>query len=167
MNHSKFLGHTALLKTKGLLLAVLLAAGSCSLALAQSVTVSNAWARATVPGQKGAGVFMSLRAASDLRLVSASSPVAAFGQVHEMHMDGDIMKMQAIKGGLELPAGKTVELKPGGLHVMLMDLKTPLQKDSTIALTLQFVDAKGVESKTELTVPVSAMAHMAPAHSSN
>jgi copper(I)-binding protein len=70
------------------------------------------------------------------------------------------MKMRPIKGGLELPAGKTVELKPGSFHIMLMDLKTSLTKDTTIPLTLVFVDAKGVESKTELTVPVKAMAHM-------
>lgn len=77
-----------------------------------------------------------------------------------MKMDGDVMKMRAVEGGLELPAGKTVELKPGGYHVMLMDLKAALPKDSTIPLTLVFKDAKGVESKVELKVPVST----APVH---
>jgi periplasmic copper chaperone A len=81
--------------------------------------------------------------------------------VHEMRLEGDIMKMQAVKDGLELPAGKTVELKPGSYHLMLMDLKLPLTKDSSIPLTLVFVDAKGVESKTELKLPVSTMAPMA------
>jgi copper(I)-binding protein len=142
------------------LLTAVLAASACSGAWAQSVTVNNAWARATVPGQKAAGVFMTLSSPVGSRLTSASSPVAAFGQVHEMRMEGDIMKMRALKDGLEIPAGKSVELKPGGYHVMLMDLKNPLMKDTTIPVTLVFVDANGMESKTELTVPVNAMAQM-------
>jgi copper(I)-binding protein len=73
-------------------------------------------------------------------------------------MDGDVMKMRAVPGGLDLPAGKTVELKPGSYHVMLMDLKSTLQKDTTIPVTLVFKDAKGVETKTEIKVPVSMMA---------
>jgi copper(I)-binding protein len=148
-------------QTTRLLLAALIAAGSCTLAMAQAVTVSNAWARATVPGQKGAGVFMTLTSAANTRLVSASSPVAAFGQVHEMRMEADIMKMHALKDGLELPAGKAVELKPGSFHIMLMDLKAPLQKDSTIAVTLEFVDSQGVHSNSAITVPVQAMGQMA------
>lgn len=148
-------------------LATLLAACVSNLALAETVTVSNPWARATVPGQKGAGIFMTLISAVDSRLMSASSPVAAFGQVHEMRMEGDVMKMHAMKDGLEIPAGKTIELKPGSYHVMLMDLKAPLLKDTTIPVTLLFVDAKGIESKTELTVPVNAMAHMQMSHTSN
>ena len=129
-------------------------------AWAQAVQVQNPWARATVQAQKSAGVFMSLTSPADARLVGASSPVAALGEVHEMRLEGDIMKMHALKGGLELPAGKTVELKPGSYHIMLMDLKASLVKDTTIPLTLTFVDAKGMESKTELTIPVKAMAHM-------
>jgi len=75
-----------------------------------------------------------------------------------MKMDAGVMKMNEVKGGLELPAGKAVELKPGGYHVMLMDLKEPLMKDSTVPVTLIFKDAKGVESKLELKVPVAATA---------
>ena len=130
-------------------------------AWAQAVQVQNPWARATVQAQRSAGVFMSLAAPTDMRLVGASSPVAAVGEVHEMRLENDVMKMRPLKGGLELPAGKTVELKPGGYHIMLMDLKASLVKDTTIPLTLTFVDAKGVESRAELSVPVKAMAHMA------
>jgi copper(I)-binding protein len=129
-------------------------------AWAQAVQVQDPWARATIQAQKSAGVFMNLTSPTDARLVGASSPVAAVGEVHEMRLEGDVMKMHPLKGGLELPAGKTVELKPGSYHIMLMDLKTSLAKDSTIPLTLIFADAKGVESKTELTVPVKAMTHM-------
>jgi copper(I)-binding protein len=71
-----------------------------------------------------------------------------------MKMEGDVMKMRALQGGLDLPAGKTVELKPGGYHVMLMDLKAALPKDSTVPMTLVFKDAKGVESKVEVKAPV-------------
>lgn len=129
-----------------------------STAMAQTVVVQNAFARPTVQGQTASGAFMSLTAPVAMRLKSVASPVAAVAQVHAMRMEGDIMKMQALDSGLELPAGKTVELKPGGYHIMLMDLKMALKKDSHIPLTLVFVNAQGVESRTELQVPVSASA---------
>ena len=127
-------------------------------ALAQTVEIKGAWARATVQGQKATGAFMQITAKDKAQLVSVSSPVAGVAEVHEMKMVGDVMQMRAVPGGLELPAGKAVELKPGGFHVMLMDLKTPLIKDTTVPLTLVFKDSKGVESKTQLTVPVSFVA---------
>ncbi len=126
-------------------------------AWAQAVDVQGAWARGTVQGQKATGAFMTLTAKESTRLVGVASPVAGVSEIHEMAMEGDVMKMRAV-AGLDLPAGKVVELKPGGYHVMLMDLKLPLQKDTTIPLTLRFKNAKGVESKTELKVPVSQMA---------
>ena len=123
-------------------------------ALAQTVEVKGAWARATVQGQKASGAFMQLTAKDATQLVSVSSPLVGVAEVHEMQMNGDVMKMRAVQGGLELPAGKAVDLKPGGYHVMLMDLKTPLVKDTILPLTLVFKDSKGVEFKTELKVPV-------------
>ena len=120
-----------------------------------AVEVKNAWVRSTVPGQMGTGAFMKITAKAGTQLVGVSSPMAGVGEVHEMKMDGDIMKMRALPA-LDLPAGKTVELKPGGYHVMLMDLKQPLVKDSKVPLTLIFKDAKGVRSKLELSLPVSA-----------
>jgi copper(I)-binding protein len=122
-----------------------------------NVDVKDAWVRSTVPGQMGTGAFMKITAKEGTKLVGVSSPVAGVGEVHEMKMEGDVMKMRAMPV-LDLPAGKTVELKPGGYHVMLMDLKQPLLKDSKVPLTLRFKDAKGVESKLELSVPVSAVA---------
>jgi periplasmic copper chaperone A len=121
------------------------------------VTVKDAWVRTTVPGQKGTGAFMSITAKSDLRLVGASSAVAGVTEVHEMKMNGDVMQMRAVSS-LDLPAGKAVALQPGGFHLMLLDLKTALPKNVTVPLTLLFKDAKGVESKIELTVPVAATA---------
>lgn len=124
----------------------------------EPVTVKNAWARTSVPGQKATGAFMTLIAKEGTKLVGVSSPVAGVTEVHEMKMDGDVMKMRAVAGGLDLPAGKAVELKPGGYHVMLLDLKAPLPKDSTIPMTLVFKDAKGMEHKVELKVPVAVSA---------
>lgn len=136
------------------LLAFTLAAAS---AHAQTVEVSNAWVRATVPGQKGTGAFMSLTAKDGARLVGISSPVAGVAEVHEMKMEGDIMKMRALPM-LDLPAGKTVQLKPGGYHLMLTDLKQPLPKGASVPLTLRFQDAKGVESRLDVSLPVSTAA---------
>ena len=122
---------------------------------AQNVEVKDAWVRTTVPGQKASGAFMTLTAKEATRLVSISTPVASVAQVHAMKMDGDVMRMRALTEGLDLPAGIPVALTPGGYHVMLMDLKAALPKDSTIPLTLVFKDAKGVQSKLEVKLPVA------------
>ena len=133
-------------------------------AFAQNVTVTDAWARATVQGQKATGAFMKITAKDSAKLVGVSSPVAGVVEIHEMKMDKDVMKMSALPNGLELPAGKAVELKPGGYHVMLMDLKAPLAKDTTIPLTLTVQDAKGVKSTVELKLLVGMQAPGMPSH---
>lgn len=120
---------------------------------AAAVTVDGAWARPTVPGQKGTGAFMRLTAKEGMTLVGASSPAAGVTEVHEMKMEGNVMRMRAIDA-LELPAGQTVELKPGGYHVMLMDLKAALPKDTTVPITLVLRDARGAQQRLELSVPV-------------
>jgi copper(I)-binding protein len=127
-------------------------------ALAQNVTITNAWARATVQGQKATGAFMTLTAKDNAKLVGVSSPVAGVAEIHEMKVEKDVMKMAALPNGLDLPAGKAVELKPGSYHVMLMDLKAPLTKDSTVPVTLTFQDAKGVKSNVEMKVQVGMQA---------
>ena len=125
---------------------------------AQNVDVKNAWVRASVQGQKATGAFMQLTASQPTTLVGVASPVAGVAEVHEMKLDGDVMRMRALPQGLPLPAGQPVALTPGGYHVMLMDLKATLPKDSTIPLTLTFKDAKGVESRVELKLPVATTA---------
>jgi len=137
-------------RTLCILLAVVLAAG----AQAQTVEVKNAWVRATVQGQKATGAFMQITAPAASTLVSISTPVAAVAEVHEMKMDGDVMRMRPLTKGLELPAGTAVQLQPGGYHLMLMELKLPLQKDTTIPITLTLQNSKGVQSTQELRVPV-------------
>nr|MDP2191235.1 copper chaperone PCu(A)C [Rhodoferax sp.] len=136
----------------------LIAAFAGGTVYAQTVEIKDAWVRTAVPGQKATGAFMKITAREGAKLVAVSSPVAGVAEVHEMKMEGDVMKMRAVQGGLDLPAGKTLELKPGGYHLMLMDLKAPLAKDSTVPLTLVFKDGKGVQSKVELKVPVTAVA---------
>ena len=137
-------------------LAAALASGA-AMADNDAVKAEGAWARASVQGQKATGAFMRLTAKDGARLVRVETPAAGVTEVHEMKMDGDIMRMRAVPA-LELPAGKTVELKPGGYHVMLQDLKAPLMKNTSVPLTLVFQDAKGVESQMTLSVPVSTTA---------
>jgi copper(I)-binding protein len=148
-------------KLKFIVTALSLALGSACLH-AQSVDVQNAWVRSTVPGQKGTGAFMSLTAQESIRLVGVDSPVAGVAEVHEMKMEGDVMKMRALPG-LDLPAGKRVELRPGGYHLMLMDLKQSLPRDTSVPLVLHFRNAKGVQSRLELSVPVRTLAPAAGA----
>lgn len=119
-----------------------------------AVDVRDAWVRQTVPGQSGTGAFMKLNAPSGARLVGVSTPVAGVAEVHEMKMEGDTMRMRALNGGLALPARQTVELKPGGYHVMLMDLKQALPKGATVPMTLRFEDAKGAAGTLDVQVPV-------------
>jgi len=124
---------------------------------AQTITISNAWARATVQGQKATGAFMTVTSKENSKLVAASTPVAGIVEIHEMKMDKDVMKMSALPNGLDLPAGKAVDLKPGGFHIMLMDLKLPLNKDVAVplTLTLTFQDSSGKKSQQVVQVPVS------------
>jgi copper(I)-binding protein len=145
----------SMLTAAALTLASFAAAAHCH---CDAVAIDHAWARATVKGQMATGAFMTLTAKTDGHLVAVASPLAGVAQVHEMKMEGGVMKMGEVKGGLALPAGKAVALKPGGYHVMLMDLKQPLPKDSTLPLTLVFKDARGVESRMEIKVPVAATA---------
>ena len=137
-----------------LLRALLLLAAVCTAPAWAQVKIENAWARATVQGQKATGAFMKLTAPQATRLVAVSTPVAGVSEIHEMKMDGGVMKMRALPA-LELPANQAVELQPGGYHLMLMDLKAPLAKDSSVALTLTFRDAKGVETRQQVNVPVT------------
>ena len=120
------------LKMKQLFLSALLLA---ALNVQAQVNVDKPWVRATVAQQKATGAFLQLTAASDSRLVEVRSPVAGVVEIHEMAMEGSTMKMRAVSG-LDLPAGKAVELKPGGYHVMLMDLKQTIKAGDSVPLTL-------------------------------
>ncbi len=127
-------------------------------AYGQNIDISNAWVRASVPGQQATGAFMTITAKDATTLRSVSSAMAGVAELHEMKMDGDVMRMRAVPQGLALAAGQSVVLKPGGYHVMLMDLKAGLPPNSSVPLTLVFQDAKGVQSQLELTLPVAVSA---------
>lgn len=105
-------------------------------ALAQdSVEVTDVWARATVPGQKVAGVYATIRSRTEARLIGVRSPVAKSGEIHSMSNDGGVMKMRRLDG-LELPAGRPVTLAPGGIHIMLLDVSKVLEAGQRVPLTL-------------------------------
>jgi copper(I)-binding protein len=110
-----------------------------------------------VAQQKATGLFAQITSAAGGTLVSASTPVAGVAEIHEMAMDGNVMKMRALPKGLELPAGKAVDLKPGGYHVMLMDLKQQLKAGDTVPLTLVVEGKDGKKETLELKVPVKAL----------
>jgi hypothetical protein len=130
--------------------ALALAAGAAS----AQTTVNDAWVRATVPQQKATAMFASGSSARGGRLVAASSPVAGIAEVHEMAMEGNVMKMRAVAGGLPLPAGKAVALTPGGYHLMLMDLKQTLKAGDTVPVTLVIEGSDKKRETVELKVPV-------------
>lgn len=142
--------------------ALLLAFGTAAQA---QTTVTAPWVRGTVAQQKATGAFMQLTSAQGGRLVSASSPAAGVVEIHEMAMEGSVMRMRAV-AGLDLPAGKPVELKPGGYHVMLMDLKAPLQDGETVPLTLVIEGKDGKKETLEVKAPVKPLggAAMMPMH---
>lgn len=139
------------------LLAAILSLGSAP--VMADVAVSAAWVRATVPAQKATGAFMQLKSDADARLLSAASPIAGVVEIHEMVMDGKLMKMNAVPG-LDLPAGQTVELAPGGYHVMLMDLKQQVKEGDEVPLTLTVENKDG--SRATLEVKAAARPLNAP-----
>lgn len=128
-----------------------------ALAAQAQTSIKDAWVRGTVAGQKATGLFGQITSVSGGKLVAASSPVAGVVEVHEMAMDGNVMKMRAVPG-LDLPAGKTVDLKPGGYHVMLMDLKRELKPGETVPVTLVIEGAGGKRENVEIKAPVKALA---------
>jgi copper(I)-binding protein len=125
-------------------------------ATAQVVTITDPWVRGTVAEQKVTGAFMTLTAPSESRLVEVRSPVAGTVEIHEMKMDGNVMRMRPIRS-LELPPGKAVELKPGGYHVMLMDLKKPLNAGDMVPLTLTVEGPDWKRHTVTVDVPVRAL----------
>ncbi|MBT9455609.1 MAG: copper chaperone PCu(A)C [Burkholderiaceae bacterium] len=120
------------------------------------VSVKDPWVRATVAQQKATGAFMQLTAAKDTRLVSVSTTLTPMAEVHEMAMDNNVMKMRQIPA-LDLPAGKAVELKPGGYHLMLMDLKQQVKAGDMVPLTLVFEDKAGKRESVEVRAEVRAL----------
>lgn len=135
------------------IVALLLLAGSVSVIAADAVQISNAWARATAPGQEVGAAYMTLKSATTLQVTQAETKIAEAVEIHEMTMKDGVMKMRMMEI-LDLPAGKEVHLEPGGFHFMLFDLKEPLKAGSSFDLILNIKDAQGKTSKQTVKVPV-------------
>jgi periplasmic copper chaperone A len=142
------------LNSKKKILFAVLAWGLAGAALAQGVRVEAPWTRATQAEQTRAGVFMRLTAPQGAVLVGASSPAARVTEIHEIRSERGAMEMRAIPS-LDLPAGKPVDLYQCGHHLMLVGLKQPLVRNSTVPVTLVLKDRSGAESRVDVQVPVT------------
>ena len=123
------------------------------LAFAGDVTIRDAWTRATVPGQKVAGVYFDIESSADARLVGVQSALTNAAEIHRMSMEDGVMRMRAVPQ-VQLPAGKTVRFEPGGYHVMLFDLPRQLQAGERFSLEVLVEDASGQRSGYVLKVQV-------------
>lgn len=125
-----------------------------------SINISLPFSRATLPNAPVAGGFLTIEntGTEPDRLLSVASDIAGETQIHEMALEGDVMKMRQLADGVEIPAGETVVLAPGGVHIMFMGLKQTLVEGETVAVTLTFEKAGTVE----ILLPVEAAAADAP-----
>ena len=139
----------------------LLAASLFSASALAQVTVSEPWVRATVPAQKATGAFMKLRSVDPARLVEVRTDAAGRSELHEMIMNGQMMRMRQVPG-IDLPAGQTVNLASGGYHVMLFDLKRQLKEGENVELTLVVEDAAKKRQELKVAVPVKPISYTAP-----
>ena len=141
------------------LTALCLVAGAAAAAdyTLKSLSIDHPFARATPPGAKSGGAFFIVRNAGTTpdKLIRAASPVAGAVELHQMTMDGGVMKMRAMTA-LDVPPGGTLELKPGGFHVMMLDLKLPLKAGDKVPLTLTFEKAGSID----IAVQVESMGDM-------
>ena len=115
--------------------------------------VSDAWVKSTVPGGTVSAAYLQINSRTSLRLVKVASPVAGIVEIHEMKMNAGVMEMKALDA-IDVPAGKSVELKPGGMHIMLMKVAKPINKGDKVPLVLTFEGA----GKKPLVVTLEAIA---------
>src|SRR6185312_12977990 len=127
---------------------------------AGDLVITQGWTRATPGGAKTGGGFLTIenKGSSPDKLVGVSADVAGKIEVHQMATDGGVMKMRPVEGGLTIEPGKTVKLAPGGLHLMMMDLKSPLKQGDRLPVTLQFEKA----GKVAVTLDVQAVGAPGP-----
>lgn len=157
------------MKTKLKLLAVLAALGAPAMAMADdmimapvtqdTLTITNGFAHATLPNQPVAGGFLTIENTGDTddRLVAVASDIAGVMQIHTMAMDGDVMVMREMADGVPVPAGETVVLQPGGLHIMFMQLNDALVDGQSVPVTLTFENAGDVAVDLPIRKKMAAM----------
>jgi len=126
------------------------------------VKVADAWCRAASPGAMTGACYLTLTSAADDRLVGVETKAAERAEVHDMSMAGGVMRMRKVEGGLALPAGKAVTLKPGGLHVMVIRPKQAFALGGTVPLTLKFARSAPVtlQAPVHAADPMAGMAGM-------
>ncbi|MEO8418877.1 MAG: copper chaperone PCu(A)C [Methylophilaceae bacterium] len=122
------------------------------------VQVSNAWVRASAPGQDVGAAYMTLQSMLDTSLVKVESPVAGSVEIHSMTMKNGIMKMRMLDT-FPLYAGKPAKLEPGGFHLMLFDLKNPLKSGEKVEFALYFKDSAGKTSTINVSLPVKRISN--------
>ena len=132
---------------------------------AGDLVISQAWSRATPSGAKIAGGYLTIenKGAAPDRLLGGSGDTAGKVEVHEMAMNNGVMTMRHLDKGLSIEPGKTVKLAPGGYHLMIMDLKSPLKQGDKVPVTLQFEKA----GKVTLSLDVQGVGAQAPADSAS
>ncbi|MGD9615492.1 MAG: copper chaperone PCu(A)C [Alphaproteobacteria bacterium] len=140
-----------------LVLAAVLLLSAAAVAQTGTVEVTEVWARATPGGAENGAAYLTLQSPTADRLTGATSPVADKVELHAATMEGGVMRMREV-AAIDLPAGQTVTLKPGGLHIMLVGLKQPLQPGQTVPLALQFEKA----GKREVAAAVGRVGAMGP-----
>ena len=125
-----------------------------------SIHISQPWARATPKGASTGAAYMTItnKGSTPDRVSCVSSDISAQCQIHSMTMDNGVMKMRPVEGGLEIKPNETVALKPSGFHIMLVDLKHPLEKGKMVEATLQFEKAGTVK----VEFPIAAIGASAP-----
>jgi copper(I)-binding protein len=123
-----------------------------------ALEIEHPWTRATASTAKTGGGFLTItnKGTTPDRLIAARSPVSLKVEVHEMKMDGSVMRMREVEGGIEIPPGKTVTLKPGGYHIMFMELKAPLAQGGKAPVTLVFEKAGSIDVELKIEAPGAA-----------
>src|SRR5260370_22898581 len=126
-----------------------------------AIEIGQPWARATPSTAEAGGGFLAITNTGTTpdRLIAVKSPAADKVEIHEMKMDGNIMRMRELEKGIEIPPGATVKLKPGGFHIMFMRLNAPFAKDAKVPATLVFEKAGSID----VELLVQAMGAQSPA----
>ncbi len=126
---------------------------------AEAPQISDVWIKATIPGSNVSAAYLRIKSAKTVKLVKAETAVANIAELHSMNMKDGVMEMKA-ESSFNVSAGKTIELKPGGMHIMLMQVAKPIKAGDKVPLTLTF-DTGGGNS---LVMNVEAIARAQSAH---
>ena len=131
--------------------------------LSEPVAVYQVWAKTTVPGSAVSAAYMHIKSTKSVKLLKVESAIAGMVEIHSMKMEGGVMEMNAVDA-VDIPANQAVELKPGGFHVMLMNVKRPISDGDKVPLTLTFEGADKKPFKINIEAIGQAKAKPSPLH---